>query len=247
MGIRSDMTYSGLTLPHAIIFDWDLTLVDNWLSVQESLNVARSAYGLETWDLETSKKCCNQPLRKSFPLWFGDDWKRAQKIFYENYNKTHLKLLKAMPGAEDLLRWLKDQSIPAFIVSNKQGKPLRQEAEHLQWIHFFAAIVGSMDAERDKPERAPVDKALQSAGMKADDPSIWFVGDSESDVKCARNAGCTAVLIDRDPHAKLLNPDLTFSDCHELQSLLYSLANNNKSLKEANYERSSSKRAGRIS
>ncbi len=222
-----------LSLPRALIFDWDLTLADNWPAVHEAINVVRAAWGLNTWEYEESKQCCNLPLRQSFPLWFGDDWKKAREVFYERYAHIHLGMLGAIPGAEELLRWLQTQNIPAFIVSNKQGSVLRKEVEHLRWTPYFKAIVGSSDASRDKPEREPVDLALSKAGMKADDLAIWFVGDMDSDMLCARNAGCTPVLLHNRFDPEQLNVSLSFSDCHALQSLLYSLAKKNKSPKEA--------------
>ena len=227
------MDINRLGLPRAIIFDWDHTLVDTWDVITLAINETRGNYGMDIWSVEQTRLNATMSLKDSFPKIFGDRWKQARSIFVEKYNKLNLAHLKTMPGSQDLLSAIKHLDIPLFVVSNKQGPTLRQEAEHLGWTVFFAAIVGSMDAKRDKPERDPVDKALHQAGMKADDPAIWFVGDSESDVKCARNAGCTSILIDRNPDAELLNTDLIFSDCHELQSLLYSLANNKKSLKEA--------------
>ncbi len=111
---------------------------------------------------------------------------------------------------EELLRWLKSQNIPAFVVSNKRGDYLRYEAEKLNWEDLFAAIVGAQDAPRDKPDRAHVDLALHKAGMTAD-ADVWFVGDSDTDVLCARNAGCTPVLIGDADDATRLSVALNFS------------------------------------
>ena len=51
-----------------------------------------------------------------------------------------------------------------------------------------------MDAAEDKPAVAAVELALAGSGIPRG-PAVWFVGDAAIDVECARNAGCTAVLM----------------------------------------------------
>jgi len=226
------MNIRSLTLPHTIIFDWDNTLADSWGTITEAINTTRSAFGMDTWTIIEAKKLCTLAARDSFPQWFGTDSKRALDIFFSTYNKTHLDNIKPLPGADELLRWMKAEKIHAFIVSNKRGDTLRREVVHLGWADLFEAVVGSMDAQRDKPERDPVDLALKHVGLRANDPNIWFVGDTHADVECARNSGCTPVLIHNNADAEKLNVDLVFSDCIELKSLLYNEANKNNKFRE---------------
>ena len=61
------------------------------------------------------------------------------------------------------------------------------------WKHF-GRIVGAFDAERDKPDPAPVDMALAPGGI-ARGPDVWFVGDADIDLTCGINAGCVPVLV----------------------------------------------------
>lgn len=213
--------------PYAIIFDWDNTLVDTGDAIADALNTALRAYNLPPWDVERVKKNNVRSLRESFSEWFGNEWEQARKIFYDRYHQAHLQLLKPMPDAEALLDLLATTALPLFVVSNKRGEELRLEVEHLGWTDRFAAIVGSLDAARDKPARDPVDLALSRAELKANE-RIWFVGDTYGDVECARNAGCTPVLVHNTEEADLLGVALAFSDCQALQKLLYTLLNNNK-------------------
>ena len=208
------------SLPRAVIFDWDNTLVDVWGSVTDAVNAVRAAFGQEPpWTAEETRGHSARSARSLFLEWYGDEWPKAHKIFYDHYQQSHLLHIRPLPFAEELLLWLKAQNIPSFVVSNKRGEILRQEAAHLGWTDFFASMVGSMDAPRDKPERDPVDMALNHAQLKADDPSIWFVGDTCGDVECARNAGCTPVIVYDFNEAKRLGVDLAFSDCQALLEL----------------------------
>ena len=128
----------------------------------------------------------------SFPVLFGDDWQAARDIFYAGFERSHLDMLKVLDGAESLLESI--GPISTGLVSNKSGRHLRLEAAHLGWSPRFHAMVGATDAERDKPDPAPVHLALHGTGIAAG-PDVWFIGDSGTDLLTARAAGCTAVIV----------------------------------------------------
>lgn len=210
-------------LPRALIFDWDNTLVDSWEAIAKAMNALRGEFAMPEWTLEEVKANCTRAARDSFPEWFGEDnWKKAYDIYYNHFDRVRRSAkIAALAGAEDLLRFLKAQNIPTFVVSNKHGEYLRLEATMLGWTDLFAAIIGAQDAARDKPAREPVDLALNKAGIKAH-ADVWFIGDSEVDMLCARNAGCTPVLIGTHELAARLSVARVFSDCQALGALFYS-------------------------
>ena len=196
-------------------------MVDSWPAIAEAINYARTGLGHDVWTLEQVRTRCTRAARESFPEWFGADWKKAYDLYYKGFDEIRRRReITTLPGALELLQWLKSQSIPAFVVSNKRGDYLRLEAERLKWQEYFVSIVGAQDAPRDKPARDHVDHALQPAGMTPD-ASIWFIGDSETDVMCARNAGCTPVLIGTPAEARRLEVEHVFSDCQNLLKMLY--------------------------
>jgi phosphoglycolate phosphatase len=213
--------------PRALIFDWDNTLVDSWGAIAQSINHVRGEFGQPQWSLAEIKANCTRAARDSFPEWFGaENWKKAYDIYYDHFDRVRkMASITALAGAEELLRWLKAKEIPAFVVSNKHGKYLRLEAAQLGWSNLFAAIVGAQDAARDKPSREPVDLALSKGGIKAH-AGVWFAGDSEVDMLCARNAGCTPVLIGNAETATRLSVARVFSDCQALGLLFYNGSNN---------------------
>ena len=49
-----------------------------------------------------------------------------------------------------------------------------------------------------KPDPAPVHMALEGSGIAAG-RHVWFVGDSHTDMLCAANSGCTAILLETKP------------------------------------------------
>jgi phosphoglycolate phosphatase len=206
-------------LPRAIIFDWDNTLVDSWPTIIEAVNHTRTAFDLEPWSVAECKKNIARSARDSFPDWFGDRAEEAIKIFYEHFGLIQMENLTPMAGAGDLLDWLYVHAIPCVVVSNKNGNFLRNEAEALGWNRYFGSIIGATDAVRDKPAREHPDHALRLAGIEAG-ADIWFVGDSEADIACARNADCTPVFIGNSTVAAELGVDIYAKDCQELLGLL---------------------------
>jgi phosphoglycolate phosphatase len=203
--------------PKAIIFDWDNTLVDTWPAITDALNKVRSLNGLDLWSVEEARVKSVRALRDSFPEWFGDKWEEMRDIFYEHIHAVHLDRLQPKEGAEALLSYLFQQNIPMFIVSTKKNVILIREVEHLGWTRYFKAIVGSLEIEKDKPHRMPVDFALATEGLVADNPEMWFVGDSHADVECALASGVTPVLVGSLENGQKLGVRLRFSDCHYLK------------------------------
>jgi len=178
-----------------VLFDWDNTLVDNWAVVRAALNHTLVAFGREPWTVEETRRRVARSARDSFPALFGARWEEARALFYETFAATHLDSLSPRAGAAAMLYSLSAAGLYLAVVSNKRGDFLRQEAQHLGWQRYFAALVGAMDAREDKPALAPVELALEASGI-APGPAVWFVGDAAIDIECARNAGCTAILVD---------------------------------------------------
>jgi phosphoglycolate phosphatase len=211
------------TTPRAILFDWDNTLVDNWHVIAESMNAVFDAFDMPRWSLAETKARTRASLRDSFPRMFGDRAKEAGRIFSDHFASRHLAELREMPGAGDLLKRLKASGLYLGIVSNKRGRFLRLEADHLGWTGHFNKLIGAADAPQDKPAIAPVELALAGSGI-ARGSEVWFVGDTDIDIDCAANAGCIPVLlrveipgVDEFPANK---PHLHFSDCNALAKRL---------------------------
>ncbi len=180
--------------PKAVIFDWDNTLVDSWPVIHDALNTTYRTYGMREWTLDETRANVRESVRDRFPKVFGDAWQTAAEVFYKRYDEIHTDAIKPLTGAAEMLGALSDAGFYLGVVSNKRGDYLRAEAGHLGWDRHFSAIVGALDAERDKPDPAPVHMALEPGGH-APGPHVWFVGDADIDLTCAVNTGCIPVLM----------------------------------------------------
>ena len=217
------MSNRGLPRPAAILFDWDNTLVDTWPCIGRATNITLEAMGLEPWTPEEIRTRVAGSLRDTFPKIYGNRWEEARDIYYQAFTDVHLEMLVPLPNAEDVLRVCKALEIYLGVVSNKTGKYLRAEAEHLGWTPYFGRLVGAQDAERDKPEPDPIHLALLQNNVKAG-PEVWYVGDAPIDVICGQNAGCSTVLVGTKTaeNSDEAHPDATIPDCAALCELVRS-------------------------
>jgi phosphoglycolate phosphatase len=186
-----------LPVPKAVIFDWDNTLVNTWPIIHDALNRTFVEHGLPLWSFEQTKARVRKSMRDSFPEIFGENWKEAGAAYQAHYRASHLNKLEALPQAREVLEAVKKLGLYSVVVSNKKGENLRKEAEHIGWTDLFDNITGADDATRDKPFADPVLLALAGSGF-ASAPDVWFIGDSEIDLECAKNTGCTAILYGSD-------------------------------------------------
>ena len=210
--------------PRLLLYDWDNTLVDGWAGITVALNAAFTAFALPHWSVQDTRERARVSMRESFPKIFGPEWQRARDIFLTTLSEQHLDHVRPMPGAADLLAagapW------PQGVVSNKTGKFLRAEVAHLGWSAFFRTIVGAGDAHADKPDPASILLALQNLNIPPDS-TVWYLGDTASDMQAARAAGITAVLVGDASHdggVAHAAPDLHFVTAHALAARLRSLA-----------------------
>lgn len=186
-------------MPHlptakAILFDWDNTLVETWPVIHAAMNGTLVEFGRQPWTLEETKTRVRKSMRDAFPELFGDAWEAAGEAFYRHYSRIHLEELIVLKDADLLLRSIQAAGVPMGVVSNKNGGFLRKEANHLNWTPYFSKLVGATDAENDKPALDPVMLALEPMGLSPS-TDIWFVGDADIDLACARNAGLTGILV----------------------------------------------------
>jgi phosphoglycolate phosphatase len=204
--------------PRAILFDWDNTLVDTWPCIGKATNITLQAMGRDPWTESEIRERVAGSLRDTFPKIYGDRWDEARRIYYRAFEQVHLEMLAVLPGAVDILNTARARGLYLAVVSNKTGKYLRAEADHLGWTPWFRKLVGAQDAARDKPALDPVHLSLDGANVPLG-PEVWFVGDAGIDVECGRAGGCTTVLVRGESYDGPL-PDVHVPDCGALLRVL---------------------------
>lgn len=179
--------------PRALIFDWDNTLVDSWATIHEALVLTFTAMGREPWTFDETKARVRHSLRDAFPALFAERWEEARKLYLDHFTAIHLERLAPIAGAASFLTESQAAGHYLAVLSNKTGRILRREAEHLGWSDYFVRLIGAGDAPADKPDPAAMRLALE--GCTRTNETVWYIGDTALDMECAQRAGCIGVLI----------------------------------------------------
>ena len=121
----------------------------------------------------------------------GDDWLRFAERYRERYYAIDFQL-EPFPGVVDVLDALRADGLELAVVTSKISWGATGELTRTGLLDRFATVVGHDDCERHKPEPDPLFVAMER--MALDEPGqIAYIGDTPSDVKAGRAAGCHAI------------------------------------------------------
>ena len=177
-----------------VIFDLDGTLADTEPLVIGCMLETISAAGLPVTEqrlLEFIGPPLPLMLHQMYEI-SEDDAQRIYRDYLRRYAGDYLPRTRPLPGAGELLDALRDAGVPLALVTNKREDAGRKSIEVLGWTERFIAIVGANTAAAAKPDPAPIRHALGFLG--ADPSEAAIVGDTESDMGAARNAGLAAAI-----------------------------------------------------
>lgn len=121
----------------------------------------------------------------------GDDWLRFAERYRERYYAIDFDL-EPFPGVVDVLDALRADGLELAVVTSKISWGATGELTRTGLLDRFATVVGHDDCDRHKPEPDPLFVAMER--MALDEPGqIAYIGDTPSDVKAGRAAGCHAI------------------------------------------------------
>ncbi len=184
--------------PKAVFFDWDGTLADTAQMVVDAHNHVRRMYDKPMIGFDDIFGQITKSARETFPDLYGAEHAGiAEEELYKFTREKRFEYLKLLPGALPLIDFLHDAGIPIGVVSNKRHEGLGQEIEGLGLGDKIAVYVGAGQAREDKPSAAPLLLALERHGKGLAPADILYVGDTEADLLCARNAGAPCIFV---PH-----------------------------------------------
>lgn len=213
---------TNISLPSAIFFDWDGTLVDSYKFLEGAHNHVRVALGLAPFEGDEFKGYFGHPREKLYAELYGHDIERAKTLFGEYVVKNHVEHLKPMPGAVELLQAGKDAGCVMGVISNKKAEYLHREIAAFGWGDYFQVVIGAGDAPNDKPAADPLIMAVRQTDFSMSE--VWYVGDTDVDLQCAQNADCASIFIAHDNRSdtwiKLYKPLLIFKNCPDMTEFL---------------------------
>lgn len=182
-----------------ILFDADGTLIDTQQLIMDSFIHTFSIYKPD-YKLDEAELCSfmGPPLRATFEKYFDESMVDEVVQTYRDFNHAkHDDYIKPLPHAKELLSYLKEEGYEMAVVSNKFKKLVNQGLERSGLLTYFEVVVAGDEVEHTKPNPEGLLKACELLQVPHD--SLIYVGDSDVDVKTAKNMGAYSIAYVSDP------------------------------------------------
>lgn len=224
------------TSDHAVIFDLDGTLVDTLPDLHVALNRVLEEEGLQTLDPTETRLMIGGGARNLIELAFQKRQIAAQDTrieegfdrFLEYYGAEPTVHSRPYPGVLEALISLSARGTALGVCTNKPQDMTEQVLQGLKLAHFFGdAVIGGDALSIRKPDAGHLLAVVEKTGRPPE--KTFMVGDSETDVGAARNAGIPVVAVDFGYTAlkpEELKADIVISHFDELLPALTSLGFN---------------------
>lgn len=178
-----------------VIWDLDGTLLNTLVDLKNSVNYAMNALGYPERSLSEIRVFVGNGVKTLVGLSIPDgtdnpDYDKAYDLFCEYYGEHNLDNTCPYDGVTEVIDELKRRGVKQAIVSNKINSAVLKLNEQFFNVDF---AIGVTDYETRKPAPDMVFKAIEELGAKSE--STVYVGDSEVDLKTARNAGLDSISV----------------------------------------------------
>ncbi len=178
-----------------VIFDLDGTLLNTIEDLTDSVNFALGLYGFQHKSLEEIRSFVGNGAARLIELSIPDGainpmYEKCFVDFRNHYSMNMRNKTDAYEGIMELLRQLLEKKYKMAIVSNKFDTAVK-ELNEIYFEKYIKVAIGESEKVSKKPAPDTVFKALEELGSVTD--KSVYVGDSEVDVKTAKNAGVICV------------------------------------------------------
>lgn len=178
-----------------IIFDLDGTLLNTLEDLCDSLNAVLRKEGYKTRNLEEVRNFVGNGVKKlverSLPERTHEDEIIRITDLFRIYYKNNMQI-KTRPydGITELLSYLKQHKYKTAIVSNKFDSAVKELA-HSYFGELIDVSIGETAEVRKKPAPDSIYRAVDELGSNI--RQAILVGDSETDIQTAKNAGIACI------------------------------------------------------
>jgi phosphoglycolate phosphatase len=178
-----------------VIFDMDGTLLDTLEDLTDSVNFALARHGFPCRKKEEIRSFVGNGVARLMELAIPDGvdnlhFEKCLEDFRSHYSENMQNKTGAYKGIMALLGQLSEEGYKIAVVSNKFDKAVK-ELSQSYFGEYIKVAIGESKNIAKKPAPDTVFKALEELGSTAE--KSVYVGDSEVDVKTAKNSGLVCV------------------------------------------------------
>ena len=207
-----------------LIFDLDGTLIDSKLDLAHAINAMLEHMGRAPLAHDTIYSFVGNGapvlVRRALGEGVTDQEADEGLVYFLSYYRAHmLDNTVAYPGVREGLELLKNN--PLAVLTNKPVNFSRAILDGLGLSRYFRFVYGGNSFERKKPDPMGVEILLRD--LAAAPTEAMLVGDSEVDVRTARNAGIWACGVSYGLGTEGLRvhpPDIMLDSLTELSAYL---------------------------
>ena len=179
--------------PKAVLFDLDGTLVDTLADLAAATNTALAHIGHAPYPLDDYRHMVGNGARLLIARAVGKDatdplTERVLADFLAIYADHCLDETRPYDGILPMLDALGDT--PLAVVTNKP-EPQARTIVHALFGDRFRTVCGGRADRPKKPDPQGTRDTLAALGLTTED--VWFVGDSDVDMRTAQNAGLIGI------------------------------------------------------
>lgn len=180
---------------NTVIFDLDGTLLNTLDDLTDSVNYTLELYGFPSRTIEEIRCFLGNGVARLIELAVPDglnnpEYEKCLADFRIHYSENMQNKTSTYKGILELLKQLSREDYKIAIVSNKFDKAVKG-LNKLYFEEYIKVAIGESANISKKPAPDTVFKALEELNSTAD--KAVYVGDSEVDVKTAKNSGMICV------------------------------------------------------
>lgn len=178
-----------------VVFDLDGTILNTIDDLADAGNWVCRNHGWPTHSVEEYKRYVGNGMAKLAARFAPEDWRTSEGIqaildeFMPYYNVHKEDKTAPYPGIRALLERLKVAGVSVAVLSNKAHSLVPDIIEGY-FPNMFDFTQGAVEGVPTKPDPTLLRRLMEEMGAEAE--NTLFVGDSNVDIRTAKNGGLTS-------------------------------------------------------
>lgn len=187
----------------AVLFDLDGVLIDSYDAWFRQFQLTLKHFGYDTISESEFRRHWGQSTEDDVRIFMPDRTVQEVKDYFFEHYTEYLQYLKMQPEADSVLDLAKDLELPIGCVTNSHREIVVNTLRFFGIEVRFDTVVTADDVRVPKPGPEMILKAC--LGLNTAPEHTVFLGDTETDAKAAKAAGCVFVGLRIDAEIRVEN------------------------------------------